>query len=145
MALSEGSRNFEGKLLAVKPHYGYGWCRLNRSEPRLTYKEASGPSEFNPRVLSFIEVAGELIGAAGVVEQPEHPCNGWYVVFSLRHQGSYDFESNPPHCNISLGVEFEDGSQPRVKGVGALGGFAVVGAVNDAQPSLPVDGAVPPV
>jgi hypothetical protein len=143
VALQESCRSFEGKLVLVRPHYGYGWCRLNHNEPRLTYKEASGPSEFNLRVQSFIEVEGELQGATGVVEQPGHQCNGWYVTFSLRHQGSYDFKANPPHCNISVGPEFEGGTEPTVKGMGALAGFAVISAASDAQPSLPAAGLPP--
>lgn len=141
MTLSDTCRSFEGKLLSVKPHYGHGWCRLNPNEPRLTYKETAGPSEFTLRVLSFIEVAGELHGAKGMVEQPGHQCNGWFVVFSPRHRGVYDFDVNPPHCNISVGPQLDESPEPKVKGDGALAGFAVVSAPSEhgAQQVLQAD------
>ena len=102
MSLSNASRDYTGKLLRAMPTYGWGWCRLNPNEPRLSYEEASGPKDFHMRVLGFFEHEGKLRGAKAKIEEPGHPADGWFVVFSTRLEGEFDFETRIPNATFRL-------------------------------------------
>lgn len=126
MGLSEASRGYLDQLLVATPTYGWGWSRVMPSEPALNFGQMSGPAPFRMRVLGFFDFQGELRGAKAKIEEPGHSCDGWFVGFSTRHAGEFDFETRVPVCNISIGPVLEEADWPKICGPGAIVGFAEV-------------------
>ena len=128
MGFANSSRHQLGKHLHVKPIYGWGWSRLSIAEPALSFAEAAGPATFRIRLLGLFESEGTIRDASARVEEPGHVCDGWFVAFSTRGQGEFDFDRQIAQCNILVGPEFKDGAPLGVGGPGALGGFAEISA-----------------
>jgi len=45
---------------------------------------------------------GERRGGVGLVEEPGHPYDGKWAVFSIREVGNFNFTSSPGTFNLSL-------------------------------------------
>lgn len=103
--LNKDVENSIGELVHVKPHYGHGWVRLGRDEPRNVAAEP--PHPFKLRFLRFITFSsrGKRRGGIGRVEHPGHELDGYWVAFVPRWVGSWNFTDNVGPCNIVIGPE----------------------------------------
>jgi hypothetical protein len=95
--LDESAEKFIGELLAVTPHHGYGWSHNGKSI-------APPPSPFHMRLHRLWNHDGTRRGGVAQVEQPGHPCDGLWVVFSTRHVKPYDLASRTDVYNLDLGA-----------------------------------------
>jgi hypothetical protein len=96
---------YSGRRVYVKTQAGWGWTRLERDAPRLSYKESAGPPSFYNRIERFFYYKGQLRGAIAKVEQPEHLYNGFWTVFYTRHLGLHDFVANLCSYIILIGPD----------------------------------------
>ena len=118
MGLDDSVLPYVGRMLEVRPFYGWGW-NGNVEEP-------APPAEFMMRLVRLWSTQGERRGGVGRVEQPGHPFDGFWVVFSTRHVGTFDFADKPAHYNMSIspnvpvdrddGWPAMDGAPPHVAG-----------------------------
>jgi hypothetical protein len=93
-----------GDLVQVIPHYGHGWVRLDRDEPRTAPEP---PASFKVRFLRFTTFSsrGQRRGGIGRVEHPGHELDGYWVAFVPQWVGSWNFTDNVGPCNIAIGPE----------------------------------------
>jgi hypothetical protein len=95
MGLDDSALLYIGQILEVRPIYGWGWTR-NVEEP-------APPSKFWIRLSRLWSYQGERRGGVGQVQQPHHPFDGFWVVFSTRHAGTFNFADRPAHYNVTIG------------------------------------------
>jgi hypothetical protein len=103
MGLAESTKEFIGQLLHVDPHYGYGWARVGEGLSVVVEEKFESVRPFNIRLLKLFSFDGELRGGVARVEEPGHKYDNNYVVFSTRHEGTFDFEKSIGHYDISTG------------------------------------------
>ena len=84
MGLDPSAENHLGRLLAVKPVYGWGWSRLDAPEIPVPAQINGVPHPFHCRIHHFFAFQGELRGAVGVVQESGHIYEGLWVIFSTR-------------------------------------------------------------
>ena len=93
-SLDDSCEEFVGKTLHVTPVYGWGWSG-NPEQP-------DAPKDFEMRLLRLWSDEKGRRGGVGEVEDPNHPCHGWAVVFSTRHVGLFNFTDKLGHYNITI-------------------------------------------
>jgi len=130
MGLDESCKRYLGSLIVVKPVYGWGWLRLDAPEIPVPAEINGVPRPFHCRIKDFFYFQDELRGAAGNIEEVGHTYDGFWVIFSTRVIGTYNFTDNLPYCDIQVGsttpvllgewLEFTSGS-PIVNGYGFVG------------------------
>ena len=125
MGLDESTFAFVGAILSVSPIYGWGWVG-NPEAP-------APPSPFRLRLRRIWSAFGERRGGGGVIEERGHPYDGTWVVFSTRHQGTFNFTTSPGHYNleICLAEPVENDKGWPVTGCDAHG-YAEIVAASDA-------------
>jgi hypothetical protein len=90
IALDESATRYIGKVICVGTIYGWGWT-------------GEQPKSFEIRLSDlFRDEVGSLRGGMGEICTKDHACQGWWAVFSLRHAGHWNFESNRGHYNVCL-------------------------------------------
>jgi len=94
MGLDESTDAFVGPLLDVRPFYGWGWDG-NVEAP-------AAPESFRVRLHRIWRERGDRRGGVGLVQEPGHRYHGYWVLFSTRHEGTFNFTSAPGHYNVSL-------------------------------------------
>jgi hypothetical protein len=92
--LDDTCENYVGAILEVHPVYGWGWLG-NKEEP-------NPPSDFKMRLISLWSREDKRRGGIGVIEDEGHEYNGWTVIFSTRHQGTFNFIDKIGHYNITI-------------------------------------------
>jgi hypothetical protein len=92
--LDDTCENHVGKLLEVKPIYGWGWFG-NKEEP-------NPPSDFKMHLNSLWSRENKRRGGIGIIEDEDHEYNGWTVIFSTRHYGTVNFTDKVGHYNITI-------------------------------------------
>lgn len=127
MGLMAECLDYTGKLVTVKPVYGWGWA-YGPGSPFCDYDQVEALGAFRVRVHDFYRINGELRGVTGVVEEPGCPIHGALIEFSTRHVGEWNFTSTPGHYNVSIGSSFVEHPSGQVSAIGApsLQGFAEV-------------------
>jgi hypothetical protein len=110
MGLDDSVLPYVGRMFEVRPIYGWGW-EGNVEQP-------APPTEFAMRLLRLWSVQGERRGGVGQVEQQGHPFDGFWVVFSTRHVGTFNFEDKPAHYNIAISpnAPVDQGGWPSMAG-----------------------------
>ena len=104
MALLPSCLAYEKEQVYVVPFYGWGWNLVQQGKfLDLTQDETQGPAPFHIRIRNFYHYRGELTGATGIVEEPGHLCNHFFVAFYVR-QDKADFTENISAYNIQLGT-----------------------------------------
>jgi len=91
--LSSSAEAALGQLLFFKTEPGHGWIGTPNYDP---------PEPFVARLERFFEWRGNRRGGVARVEQPEHPCDGMWVIFATRHVGIFDFEKLIEHYNVAI-------------------------------------------
>ena len=76
-------------------------------------RKGSVPASFRARLLEIVEYNGKRIGGIARVEASRHQFDGWYVQFSLRHVGTYDFVGKCGAYCISLSRHPPAENEPR--------------------------------
>ena len=92
--LDETCEDFVGNILIVKPAYGWGWLG-NKEEP-------NPPAGFKMRLNSIWSREDKRRGGIGVIEEENHEYNGWTVIFSTRHYGTFNFTDKIGYYNIRI-------------------------------------------
>ncbi|MHC4552681.1 MAG: hypothetical protein ACYSUT_07940 [Planctomycetota bacterium] len=92
--LDDTCENYIGALLEVHPVYGWGWSG-NDEEP-------NPPSKFTIRLNSLWSRDNKRRGGIGIIEDEKHKYNGWTVIFSTRHYGTFNFTDKIGHYNIRI-------------------------------------------
>jgi hypothetical protein len=136
--LNEGAEQYIGQQLEVTPFYGWGWDGITDPAQREN-ERADVPSPFRARLLSLWRFTsaddphsshGAFRGGIARVEQPGHPCDAFYAVFSVRHVKPYTFTMPGEHYNIEIGPEepvFNESGWPQlVAGTPRLYGYAEI-------------------
>lgn len=105
MSLDNSVKRLVGSYLNVIPIHGWAWCG-NAEAP-------DAPAVFKIRLVRLFRWQCELRGGVGIVENPKHLFDGSWIVFSTRHEGTFDFTDQLEHYNIVLSsaepVENEEG------------------------------------
>jgi hypothetical protein len=94
MGLDDSALPYVGRTFDVQPFYGWGW-QGNVEEP-------GPPAEFSMRLVRLWSTQGERRGGVGRVEHSGHSFDAFWVVFSTRHVGTFNFTDKPAHYNISI-------------------------------------------
>ena len=79
----------------MEPVYGWGWTSAGTSIPDV-------PPPFRARLVRLFTWRGMRYGGVARVEEPKHELHGWWLVFSVRHVASYDFEARAGMHNVTL-------------------------------------------
>src|SRR5688572_4246223 len=128
MALDVSSENYQGRLVAVKPVYGWGWYRLDAPEIPVPAEVNGVPRPFHCRIQHFFYFQNELRGALAVIEELSHIYDGLWVVFSPRVIGTHDFVNYLPYCDIQIGTDAPVGEWPEfLSGSPIVSGYGFVG------------------
>jgi hypothetical protein len=131
MGLDESAITFVGRTLKVTPIYGWGWDG-NPEAP-------APPAPFHLRLQRLWFMLGERRGGVGRIEERGHPYDGKWVVFSTRHQGTFNFTTSPGPHNISIAaaepMDNDDGRPVVKRRDDDAGGYAEIIAANDARKS----------
>lgn len=92
--------SYIGKILWCRPFYGWGWASSkNGLGPRHTDYI---PKPFRFRLERICCFEDERRGGVGVIQEPGHLNNYFWIVFSLRHAGRGNFTDHVAHYNISI-------------------------------------------
>lgn len=93
MALDLSCIKYTNRRLFVRPFYGWGWRGLDAVPPQETHNDVLFPFHIRVHLLiSFRDDArgGVLDGGIGVVEETNHFCNNFWIVFrSRRHRSNF--------------------------------------------------------
>ena len=128
MGLDLSAETYRGRLLAVKPVYGWGWSRLDAPEIPVPAQTNGVPHSFHCRIQHFFSFYGELRGAVGVIEEPGHIYDGLCVVFSTRVMGMHNFIDSLTYCDMHIGLGAPVGEWPAfVSGSPIVNGYGFVG------------------
>jgi hypothetical protein len=129
MSLEETCKDYKGRLVAVKPVYGWGWSRLDAPEIPVPAEVNGVPRPFHCLIKEFFLYQGALRGAVGVIAEPGHTYDGLWVVFYTRLVGIYDFTDSLPHCDVQIGAAVPVGEWPEfTSGAPIVNGYGFVGA-----------------
>ena len=92
MPLASKCLSFQGELGCFKPGYGWGWSRLDKTDEYVPvdYPQIEQAGLFRIRVHRFFSFQGELRGIVGLVEQPRHLFDGFWIVAAQMHGGEFD-------------------------------------------------------
>jgi len=112
MGLDPSTEKYQGRSVAVRPVYGWGWSRLDAPEIPVPAQSNGVPYPFHCRVQHFFHFQNELRGAVAVIEEPGHIYDGLWIVVSTRLMGTHDFVRNLPYCDIQIGAEAPVGDWP---------------------------------
>ena len=128
MGLELSTVSYKGRLVAVKPVYGWGWYRLDAPGTPVPAEVNGAPRPFHCRIQYFCHFNGELNGAVAVIEEPDHIYDRLWAYFWLRVTGMYNFVDRLPHCNIEIGPDAPVGERLEfVSGSPRVGGYCWVG------------------
>lgn len=95
LSLTESCKEYLGELLQLRCIYGWGWN-----------KNADAP--FPPHDCDFellrlwINCSNMYYDGMGIIHTTNHELNNWWILFSARHKGIYDFEENIGDFNITI-------------------------------------------
>jgi hypothetical protein len=103
MGLDESCLGYLGKLIAVKPVYGWGWSRLDAPETPVPDEINGVPYPFHFRIKDFFYFKNELTGAVGNIEEGGHTYNNLWAVFYTRASGTHNFTGKLPYCDLQIG------------------------------------------
>lgn len=81
-------------LLHFKTKPGHGWIG--------TPTPYDCPEPFQARLQRFFYWRGNRRGGVARVEQPGHPCDGYWAIFATRHLGTFDFHAQTEHFNVAI-------------------------------------------
>ena len=130
--LDDSCELFIGKLLKVKPVYGWGWYGNT---------EAPSPSEgFKMRLESFWWHDGIRRGGIAKIETKGHTYDGWTVIFNTRFVGTFNFSDKIGHHEIFITKQDiiyikEDGWPfPKNGYIGGCSGYCVIEACSSDRP-----------
>jgi len=122
-SLDESCTKYIGELLLVETQYGWGWSFPSDDDH---FAENGQPIDnflFRLAEVTAVET-NPRHGGRGVIEDRTSKYNGYYLEFTTRHSGRFDFDSNPPICNLFISLERKvDAIYPRrgVAGWGVIG------------------------
>ena len=148
MGLEESCKSYQGRLVAVKPIYGWGWTRLDAPEIRVPAEVNGVPRPFHCWITDLFSFEGELRGAVGNIEEPGHLYDGLRIVFSTRVVGVYNFTDRLPRCDVQIGPVMPIGEWPEFSSAPIVNGYGFVGESlkhieeNDARILAQAQGAV---
>ena len=142
MPLDPSCAEFVGRVLVVRPVYGWGW----RSDAR-----ALGPDDFGPidaegsiafRVSELLDWRGELRHIIGRVESPHSLFAGLWITCAVMRAGMFDFvERICLRYDLSFGPLPPEGEWPLATGSPRYEGYGVVAEsaqiIEDYFASLP--------
>jgi hypothetical protein len=128
MGLDPSSENYQGRLVAVKPVYGWGWSRLDAPEIPVPAEVNGVPHLFHCRIQRFFYFQNELRGVLAVIEEFSHIYDELWIVFYTCVMGTHDFVYNLPYCNIQIGTDAPVGEWPEfLSGSFIVNGYGFVG------------------
>lgn len=122
-ALDDSCRNYVGNRALVSPIEGWGW-----SDDR--------PPSFEMELVDLVaDDSGQLRGGSGRILEKDHKYDGYWVLFSARHQGTWNFTNQLGDYDLCINrslpedwklhaLEISFGSVP--KGYSTCG-YAVIG------------------
>ena len=117
--LDRSTEAYLGQTLEVRPFYGYGWSENRLVNDHYVHFGISVPLPFAMQLIrlwSFLEV--ERRGGVGRVATPGHPFDQFWVVFSTRHLGEFNFNDKQGHYNLDISPiepsESTDDGWPRI-------------------------------
>lgn len=96
--LDDSTETAIGSVLRVEPFYGWGWSSD-------TQNRIDVPEPFCIRLLRLYSLQGKRVGGVGKVESPSHKFEGYWVVFSIRHVGQYNFVDHVDDYNVQVGPQ----------------------------------------
>jgi hypothetical protein len=124
ISLDDSCESFIGKLLKVKPIYGWGWDG-NKEAPFV-------PKDFKIRLEKLWWHDGKRRGGIGKIETKGHTYDGWTVIFNIRHVGTFNFTDRIGYYNISITkqeIYKKDGwPLPKNRNKGGCGGYCEIKA-----------------
>jgi hypothetical protein len=100
MGLSDRTEASLGRMLEVTPVYGMGWWYNN--EPAGKSRPIDVPGPFLVRLAQLFHSRGERRGGIARVETPGHELQHQWLIFSTRHEGSYDFDDHVAYYNLDF-------------------------------------------
>ncbi len=83
--LDETALRRVGEFLLVECVYAWGWSKKNTGTVEIV-------RPLRTKLVELWDFDGERRGGIGQVQDPEHPCDGYWVVFSTRHAGVWNFD-----------------------------------------------------
>jgi hypothetical protein len=92
--LSDTTESAVGHLLTFTPEAGWGWIG--------TPGPYACPEPFLGRLQRFFFWRGNRRGGVARIEQPNHLCDGMWVLFATRHVGVFDFSTAIEHHNVAI-------------------------------------------
>ena len=111
------------KLLYVETQYGWGWS----DEKGLIVDPINN---FKFRLMEIPKTGNSIYNCGfGRIEDTSCSYNNFILEFTLRHEGIFNFDNNPPVCNLFICSEqlHNEKKYPR-KG---LGGFGLIKNINN--------------
>lgn len=130
MGLEESCLSCLGKIIAVRPVYGWGWTRLDAPEIPVPAQIDGVPDPFNLRIRDFFYFKNELRGAVGKIEEEGHIYDDFWAVFYTRVMGNHNFTDKIPYCDIQIGAAAPalSGEWPEfTSGAPVVNGYCLVG------------------
>jgi hypothetical protein len=102
--LDSSTDAFVGRLLFVAPVFGSGWdvIAMDAAHARATFVV---PPPFHVRLERIWTEQGERRGGVARIMENGHPYDDYYVVFSIRHEGMWNFSSRMGMHTITIGPE----------------------------------------
>jgi hypothetical protein len=105
MGLDESCLSYLGRVIAVRPVYGWGWSRLDAPEIHVPNEIDGVPRPFHCRIKDFFYFKNELRGAVGNIEEAGHIYDDLWITFYTRVIGTHNFTDKLPYCNIEIGPD----------------------------------------
>jgi hypothetical protein len=90
MSITERPERYVGRLLYLKPGYGWGWNGVS-DETSIDYAPIDAAGGCHVRICRFFSWHNEVRGVVGKVEEAEHIFNGLWFVGATMLVGEWDF------------------------------------------------------
>ena len=130
--LDASTESYRGRPIAVTPIHGIGWSSRVASTIEV-------PGPFRARLVRFWTYRGQRLGGIARIEQPEHSFDNQWLTFSIRHSGSFDFDTRIADYSVSISPTepalTEEGWPRFSAGLDEAQGFATIRA--DQRGALP--------
>jgi hypothetical protein len=131
MPLAEKSRLYKGRIVWIKPIYGWGWSRLDLTGPTsaVDYSTVERAGLLSCRIEEFFETKSQLQGFIGRLEESATVFSASWIVATVMAEGLYDFTENlGSRYDLELGNNSPTGDPPHIRSNEPVyGGFGIVG------------------
>jgi hypothetical protein len=140
MPIERTCLDWAGKTIFVFPVQGYGWQKINTTAPP-PYPHTPGiqvPLSFHVRVKEFVYEENQIAGAFGIIEEPNHEFNGFWIAFFARtddvllnfttNVGPYNILIAPdkPRMTMKPGLRALHPNSVEANGIPRLRGYAEI-------------------